>query len=186
MTVDAVVDHVILVLEVPAVDVVDVAVAVVVDAIVGNLAGVGEDVGLKIGMGLAVVGVAYLDSRVDDRHDHVGGGGQVPSLGRINIRVRNASHLSGVVHAPLLTEGRIVGEGGQGNGLFKGEEQGVPADGLHLEMASHALKGTGVVAASGEAKGHEGHAIREGDDLNHSGADRLRQSLGLGVPHAFS
>ena len=49
--------------EVPAVEVVDVAVAVVVDAVAGDLARVGPDVGLEVGM-------VEVDARVDDGHHH--------------------------------------------------------------------------------------------------------------------
>ena len=55
--------------EVPAVDVVDVAVAVVVDAVAGDLTGVGPDVGLQVGMVEVDTGVDYChhDRRVAQR-----------------------------------------------------------------------------------------------------------------------
>ena len=47
--------------EVPSMEVVDVAVGVVVDAVVGNFAGIGPDVGLEVGM-------VEVDARIDDGH----------------------------------------------------------------------------------------------------------------------
>src|SRR5207245_8325634 len=57
--------------EVPAVNVVAVAVAVVVDAIAGDFKRIGPDVGGQIGVGV-------IDATVDDADNHVGwAGGQV-------------------------------------------------------------------------------------------------------------
>ena len=64
--------------EVPSVEVVDVAVAVVVDAVAGNLAGVGPDVGLEVGM-------VEVDARVNDgHHDRRVAQGMRPGAGSID------------------------------------------------------------------------------------------------------
>ena len=91
-------------LEVVAVDVVDEPVAVVVDAVAGDLAGVDPDVVLQ-------VRVQVVDTRVDNRHDDVGtAGGDVPGLGGVDVGVGQAVGLAGVVQADLLGEPWVVGE----------------------------------------------------------------------------
>ena len=91
--------------KVPAVDVVDVAVAVVVDAVTWNLAGVHPDV-----VGQVFVGV--VNARVDHGDDDTPGAGRdIPGLGSIDVGVRRAAELSGVVQAPELVEVDVVGVG---------------------------------------------------------------------------
>ncbi len=65
--------------EVPALDVVDEAVAVVVDAVSGDLARIRPDVGREIG-------VRVVDPGVDDRDQHAGTAGHVPGRGRVHAR----------------------------------------------------------------------------------------------------
>src|SRR5262249_24208377 len=85
--------------EVVAVDVIDVAVVVVVDAVAGDFAGVGPDVGGQ-------VGVVVVDAALDDGDgDAAGAGGRVPGLGGVDVGVRGAAALAGVVQAPLRAEG---------------------------------------------------------------------------------
>ena len=75
--------------EVPAVDVVDEAVAVVVDPVARDLAGVDPQLARQVGMG-------RVDAGVEHRHDRPGAGGDVPGLGGVDVDV------VGVVQAPLL------------------------------------------------------------------------------------
>jgi hypothetical protein len=90
--------------EVVAVDVVDEAVVVVINAVAGDLAGVDPDVGGEVGMGV-------IDAGVDDGHDDVAAaGGAVPGLGCVDVGVERAAALSGVVQAPQRAELRIVGD----------------------------------------------------------------------------
>ena len=82
--------------EVPAVQVVDEAVAVVVDAVAGNLPGVGPDVGRQVGM-------AQVDAGVDDADDDVGVAGlEVPGVARPHAG-------RGRAQVPLRGEHRVVG-----------------------------------------------------------------------------
>ena len=98
---------VVVVREVPAVDVVDEAVGVIVDAVAGDLARVRPGVGRQ-------VGVRVVDAGVDDRDDHAGGTGEdVPRLDGVDVGVHRAGgaapvSLAGVVHAPELAEHRVV------------------------------------------------------------------------------
>ena len=89
--------------EVIAVDVVDVTVHVVVDAVARDLTGVDPHVRSQVGM-------RVIHAGVDDGHDNVGRSGRdVPRLGRINVSIDHAAELAGVVHAPQIAEERIVG-----------------------------------------------------------------------------
>src|SRR5205823_5686362 len=82
--------------EVPAGDVVRPAVAVVVEAVTGDFAGVVPDVGGE-------VGVVTLDGVVDDGDDDVGAaGGHLPGFGGVHVGVGGAAGLAGVVQVPLL------------------------------------------------------------------------------------
>src|SRR5262245_41523900 len=83
--------------EIPAVDVVDEAVVVVVDAVAGDLAGIRIDVGGQ-------VRVSEINAAVQHADDHrAAAGGDVPGLGSIDVRVGNADlpedGLAGVVQA---------------------------------------------------------------------------------------
>src|SRR5262249_9769888 len=90
--------------EVVAVDVIHVAVVVVVDAVAGDLARVGPDVGGQVGVGVVHAGV-------EDGDDHTtGAGGDVPRLGGVDVGVRGAAGLPGVVQAPHRGEVRVVGD----------------------------------------------------------------------------
>src|SRR5207249_4602230 len=93
----------IVVVAVVAVHVVHEAVVVVVDAVAGDLAGVGPDV-------VAQVGVVVIDAGVDDGDDGgVIAGGLVPGLGGVDVGVGGAAGLDGVVEVPLRGEPRVVG-----------------------------------------------------------------------------
>ncbi len=84
--VSVIVDRVVVVVvEVPAVNVVDEAVAVVVDAVLRDLVGVGEDVGGE-------VLVKDVHTGVDDGdHDLARPGDVVPGLRRTDVRARGAA-----------------------------------------------------------------------------------------------
>ena len=89
--------------EIVAADVIDVAVAVIILAVAGDLARVGPDVGLQ-------VGVVVVDAGVYDGHHRLAGaGGFVPCLGSIDVGIEGAAGLTGVVHAPQFGEAGIVG-----------------------------------------------------------------------------
>ena len=93
--------------EVPAADVVDVAVAVVVEPVAGDL--------IRIAPGVrGEIGVRERDAGVDHRHGHARAGGDVPGLGRVDVRVGDARQpgdgLTRVVEPPELAEARVVRE----------------------------------------------------------------------------
>ena len=118
--------------KVPAVDVVDVAVAVVVDAVTWNLAGVHPDV-----VGQVFVGV--VNARVDHGDDDTPGAGRdIPGLGSIDVGVRRAAELSGVVQAPELVEVDVVGVGRRAGkhkvGLDVGHPRLCGGPGKHLGL----------------------------------------------------
>ena len=89
--------------EIPAADVVDVAVVVVIDAgLAVQLDGVDPDVVLQ-------VIVVVVDARVDDADD--GGGRSLlpgPRLERVDVGVNRSAGLAQVVHAPKICETRVV------------------------------------------------------------------------------
>ena len=82
--------------KVPAADIVDKAVAVVVDAVACDLAGVPPDIGSQVGM-------ADVNPRIDDTDHHTAGArGDIPGLGGVDIGVGQATRLPGVGEAPEL------------------------------------------------------------------------------------
>ena len=88
--------------EVPAVHVVDEAVAVVVHTVARDLAGIGPDVGGQVGM-------EVIDPGVDHRHPHVlAAGGDVPRGWGVDVGSRRASGLPEVQEAPEFSELGIV------------------------------------------------------------------------------
>src|SRR5262245_65547448 len=95
--------------KVPAVHVVDKAVAVVVDAVAGDLAGIRVDVGGQIRVSEVNAAVQNAD------YYRAAAGGDVPRLGRIDVGIGHADlpedGLAGVVQAVQLAEARIVHEG---------------------------------------------------------------------------
>ena len=92
--------------EVPAHHVVDEAVAVVVDAVAGHLAGIAPGVGREIR-------VVVVHAGIDDGDNHAArASGRVPRLRRVDIGIDDAARLSGVVEAPELAARWIVGSDG--------------------------------------------------------------------------
>ncbi len=130
---------------VPAVDVVDVPVAVVVDAVAGRLGRVGPEV---------EVGVVQVEPAVDDPDgDPVAGGARaagevVPRLGRVDVGVGRAAALAGVAEPPHLAEAAIAGHGGA--------ERDLVVELRHLDArraahrVEHGLGGAVVVPGLGE------------------------------------
>ena len=113
--------------EVPSMKVVDVAVPVVVDAVVGNFAGVGPDVGLEVGM-------VEVDARVDDgHHDRRIAQGECPSTGRIDP--------VGTREAPQFVEPRVGRQVGDA-------DHGIRSCPLHGRRPAEHLEG-GVEVAQG-------------------------------------
>ncbi len=95
---------VVIVDEIPAVDIVDEAVAVVIDPVVGNFTGVGVDVGRQIG-------VSVVHARVDHAHDDVMGTGEhVPGDGGVDIRPLGTAGLADVVHPPQIDKAWVIGK----------------------------------------------------------------------------
>ncbi len=89
------------------VDVVDVAVGVVVDAVAGDLAGIRPGIGREVGVRVVDTGVDHGDHDIGRTVEHA------PALGRVDVSVRGtdmaaAIGLAGVVHAPEVAEQRIV------------------------------------------------------------------------------
>ena len=75
-------------------DIVRIAVAIVVDAIAGDLTCIPPHLALKVLVGIA-------DARIDDRHGHVGGtGGDVPCPHRVDILPSGSSRLAGIPESP--------------------------------------------------------------------------------------
>jgi hypothetical protein len=127
--------------EVVAVHVVHVAVAVVVEAVARDLAGVGPDVGREVGMGV-------VDAGVDDRDDHRRiAGREVPGLRRVDARV-GCPPLPGVVQAPELPERRVGRDERDGNDRV---ELGRLHGGVTGESTSDAL---GVLTRSSVRRSH--------------------------------
>ena len=90
--------------EVPTVDIVDIAVAVVVDAVTRRLAGVAPDVRREIG-------VVVVDAGVDHGDDHgPRSGGDIPRRRGIDVGVGKPACLPPVVEPPQAAEGGIVGK----------------------------------------------------------------------------
>ncbi len=93
---------------VEAVDVVDHAVVVVVDAVAGDLGGVDPEVGREVGM-------RKMDTAVDDRDNHARGVvGHGPGGGGVDVGPGHAAGATGVVERPEAP----VGDGG-----FAGRER---------------------------------------------------------------
>jgi hypothetical protein len=76
--------------EVPSAVVVDVAVAIVVDVVAGDLASVAPDVRREIG-------VVVVDATIEHCDDDAAAGRQLPRLRRVDVRIRNAARLAGIV-----------------------------------------------------------------------------------------
>ena len=96
--------HVVVVLdEVPAVHVVDVAVVVAVDSDPLGFTGIRPDVGGEIGVG-------EVDPGVDDRHHHaLRTGGDIPRLRRVDVGAdQPVAADGGVAEAPLRGEARVI------------------------------------------------------------------------------
>jgi len=86
-----------------AVDVVDVAVMVVVEVIARHLTEVSPQVRLEVRMAVRDPAVDHGD------HDGPGVGANVPRLRRMDVRLRRAAALPGVLQAPVHRGGRVVG-----------------------------------------------------------------------------
>ena len=89
--------------EVVAMHIVHETVLVVVEAVAGNLPGIGPDIGRQIGM-------RVVDARVNHANDDGAAPGRdSPRLRSVDVGVNDASCLSRVVEAVELGIGRIVG-----------------------------------------------------------------------------
>src|SRR5690348_3045426 len=94
---------VVVVVEVPPMNVVNVPVGVIVDAVAGDFARVGENVGSQ-------VRVVQLDGVIENRNHHVGTAcSDIPGFWRVNIDTRFAATLAGVIQGPLLGEVGVIG-----------------------------------------------------------------------------
>ena len=91
--------------EVVSVDIVDEAIAVVVDSVVGNFIRIDPHVCREID-------VTIIDSRVDHRHDGLAAADRrIPGFRRIDVGVDRAVGLPLIVQTPLFVKTRIVGGG---------------------------------------------------------------------------
>ena len=114
--------------EVPAMHIIDEAVAIVVQSIARNLSGVVPDVVGEVRMGV-------VDARVHQRQqDVVAPGADVPALLRADVRAGSPLGLPSVVQAPLPVEFRVVRE-------HRHLDQVVGLDVENVGMASVALQG---------------------------------------------
>ena len=91
--------------EVVAVDIVDVAVAVVIQAVAGNLARIDPHVIDQVRMGV-------IDSGVDDAHHDIVAGLNVPGLGRVDIGIGYTARLAGIIQPPETSETGVARNGG--------------------------------------------------------------------------
>ena len=83
--------------EVIAVDIVDVAVAVVIDVVAGDFARVGPDVGDQIG-------VRVVDAGIDNADHDATTSLNIPGLDCIDVGIHCSAALSGVMQSPELAE----------------------------------------------------------------------------------
>ena len=89
--------------EVPAVHIVHIAIAVVVDTVAGHFARIVPRIGSQIGMGV-------VDARIDHGdNDSAGTGGCVPRFWGIDIGIGHAARLPNIIEAPELAECGVVG-----------------------------------------------------------------------------
>ncbi len=128
--------------EVPAVDVIDVSVAIVIDA-VEFFQGVDPDVRGEIGMG-------DIHAGIDDADDDGGGArGDIPGFGGVDIGIGDAAGLACVVEAPEGREACVIGKGlcGVKDVIGFGEEDGI---GFRGEAGDQAWDGIGGGGCGGE------------------------------------
>ena len=84
--------------EVPTSDIIDVAIAIIVDAIISNLAWIDPDIALEVWM-------VEIDSRVDNRHSVV----RIASVNVPRLRSIDVIQLAGgVVHSPGASEEWVI------------------------------------------------------------------------------
>ena len=86
--------------EIPPVDVVDVTVAVIIDTVARDLAGVGEDRQIGVVGLYAVVDDGDNDRRITDL--------DIPGVGQPGVRTRGSAALPGVDQMPLVGEQRVI------------------------------------------------------------------------------
>jgi len=97
----------ILVVEIVAVNIIHITIAVVVNAVAGDFARVSPDVIGQVGVGIIHAGVN------DGDNDFAAAGIKIPGFGGTNIGSRSASRLPGIMQAPEFAEARIIGSGGR-------------------------------------------------------------------------
>ena len=137
--------------EVPAVDIIDKPVAVVVDTVTGNLSRVPPHV-------CGQVRVTVVDASIDHGHDHSPrAGGHVPCFGRVDVSVSHTTGLSGAVEPPEPREGRIVGQ---------------------RSCRDNPVGFEAPCADRCRPRGHIPHAGTGGRDRKHPFAERLRRPAG--------
>ncbi|TWT92337.1 hypothetical protein Pla52n_62110 [Stieleria varia] len=96
---------IVVVVEIPSMDIVDPSVAVVVQSVAGNLARIGKDVQIRM---------RQVDTVVDDRNDDRVGAAilDLPCFGQIGICVFRSRKLSAVVQTPLIFKQIVIGHHG--------------------------------------------------------------------------
>jgi hypothetical protein len=149
--------------EVPALGVVDVAVVVVVDPVVRNVVGVAGDLAREVGH-------AGVDAGVDDGDQHAGAGAGVPRQRHAHVLARDAVELTGVLQRPLLREERVVGERAE-----LAVELGVSDVGVGVQRGQ---RGPGALRRADDLGVGQGERV---DEL-HAGVLAQVGSLGLAQP----
>ena len=93
----------IVIAKVPAMDVIDKPVEIVINTVAGNFAGVGPDVSGQIRVRIVHAGVNHGDDNVPTPRFNI------PCFGGINIGVCNTAGLPSVMQAMLLVKLRVIG-----------------------------------------------------------------------------
>ena len=89
--------------KIPPVDIVDVAIVIIVDAVSRYFTGVGPDVVCKVGVGV-------VNSGIDHTDNNIGAPGlQIPGFWCVNIGIYQTPCLSGVVESPHILKLFIIG-----------------------------------------------------------------------------
>ncbi len=79
--------------KIPAVYIIDITVAVVIDIVAGNFSGIGPDIVNKVFM-------IIIDTCIDYSHQYVGAGFSIPCFGCVNVGIGRTTALTAVVHTP--------------------------------------------------------------------------------------
>ena len=90
--------------KVPATNIIDITIVIIIDTIIGNLTGVTPDITDDIFMVIVQTGI-------DHRNDNIAAGLCIPGFRCINIGIGSATSLTGIVQAIKLGKAWIIGNG---------------------------------------------------------------------------